>query len=183
MKNIKRLLFSSFMLMSFITLGQNNNNHLSNRVDLAVDKSFRKSYPDSLLGVFSNAVYAVVYNPSFWKNNLTQTITFIKVDINKKGVVQGINFSDSADTTFVNEYARKLDFNTLVPTLNKYAKAMSYKNLSLLLPLTYIPQQRGKRAIDPDALNRVMRFNNKYFSGKAILLEPLSMGVLAWGNS
>ncbi|MDB5135276.1 MAG: hypothetical protein JWP37_1879 [Mucilaginibacter sp.] len=142
-----------------------------------------KSYADSLMGAFRNSVYGRIYNPAFWSKSYMPTLTILKISINKNGKVTDIRFSDSADTLFVKTFANMPKRNDDLSTLEKYALAKSYKDISILIPINYEPNYRAHRSFDYNNLQLLMRFDKKEFEGKALISPPLLVGVVADGGS
>jgi hypothetical protein len=136
---------------------------------------------DSLLKEFENKIYYTFYGQGYRKNNTTYTI--MKVDINWDGKVTGINFSDSADSSFVNAWTNSKIGHDDKATLERYAQIKAYKSVSLLIPINY---QYGypvkQKDLSPGERDALMKFNNKNFSGKAIMFDPIKISVLGKGD-
>jgi hypothetical protein len=142
----------------------------------------RYTYADSLINEYKNSVYECYHNPGFWSKNNKPVFTIIKIEIDKNGDIKDIRFSDSADPLFVNAYLKRVKYHDEKQTLKKYASAKSFKNISILIPVSYEPQYNPQHSFESNAIENMLKFNNHDFSGDAIILEPLKIGVLADHN-
>ena len=140
------------------------------------------SYADSLIGEFENSIYDSFYNPAFWAKSNTPRFTVFKIDIGQDGKVKGMGFSDSADTLFVNAFLNRKKYHDDIATLEKYAKAKSYSNVSILIPVSYEPSYSSRQSFYYDKMESIMKFDKKDFEGKAILLSPIKIAVLSEHN-
>ena len=144
--------------------------------------SVNTSYTDSLLVEFENSIYTSFYTPKFWSKNTLPTFTVLKIDIDKNGNVTGIRFSDSADTAFVNAFLQRPKFHNDKSTLEKYAKAKSYSDCSILIPVSYEPSFGSNYSFLYRNMDSLMKFDSQYFIGKAIILAPIQIRVLSEHN-
>lgn len=137
---------------------------------------------DSLLTEFSNTVYNTFYTPSYMYTT-TPTFAVLKIEIDKKGKVADIRFSDSADYTFVKAFDNRKKWHDDKATLEKYAKLKAYKDVSLLMPVSYEPQfPNPNKYYTNGYMESYLKFNNKDFTGKAVMLSPIFIPVLTKGN-
>lgn len=131
------------------------------------------SYADSLLTEFINTVYNSIYDSNFRSKSYIPTFTVLKVDIDNTGKVTGVNFSDSADTLFLKAFSQRRRYHDDKSTLEKFAKAKGYTDVSILIPVNYEPYYSANRSIYYNNMNSIMRFNKKDFTGRAIILPPI----------
>lgn len=148
-------------------------------------KTKHQKYADSLIGVFCNTIYRCGYNPGFWAKCYTPVFTTIKIDIDKKGKLSGVEFSDSADSLFKAEFSKGLNHERDKQILEEYAKAEQLKNVSILIPVYYEPwaDVKYKFHLNYGAIEGLLRFNKKPYRGNAIVLPPVRIPVLSTGNS
>ncbi|MET3611343.1 hypothetical protein [Mucilaginibacter rubeus] len=145
---------------------------------------YKHTLSDSLLTEFSGTVYNSFYNPSYMSTT-TPTFAVLKIDIDKNGKVVDMRFSDSADSTFVRAFdnRKKKKWHDDKATLEKYARIKSYKDVSLLIPVSYEPQlPNSNKYYTNGYLESYLKFNNKDFTGKAVMLSPIFIPVLTKGN-
>ena len=143
---------------------------------------YKHTVSDSLLTEFSNAVYNTFYTPSYMSTT-TPTFAVLKIEIDKNGKVADIRFSDSADSTFVKAFDNRKKWHDDKATLEKYAKLKSYKDVSLLMPVSFEPQQpNSDKHYANGYLESYLKFDKKPFEGKAIMLSPIFITVLSKGN-
>jgi hypothetical protein len=146
----------------------------NNKVKLSVE--------DSLYSEINNTIYNTFYTPSYMVNK-TPVFTVFKVDIDWEGKVISIQFSDSADSTFVKAWLNKPKYHDDKATLERYAKAKSLTNISLLIPVIYEPNYpQQKKVFSYDELEAIMKFNKQNFTGKSIMFSPINIAVLLRGN-
>jgi len=172
--NIFSFLFVSFLLTN-TAYAQN-----AKRYDEKI--SNRPSYTDSLINEFRNTIYYSLYNSNLLANNKTPTFTVLKIDIDDKGIVTGITFSDSADTLFVKTFLKRHKYHDDIATLEKYAKAKSYNNISIIIPVSYEPLYDIQNSFISNKVEYIMKFDGKDFTGKAIMLAPIRVGMLSKNN-
>jgi hypothetical protein len=135
--------------------------------------SFKQSTEDSLINKFQNNIYYSFYNPSYMVNTVA-TFTILKIDINRQGKVTNIQFSDSADSTFVKAYLNYNKDQDNKTTLEKYAEIKSYKDISLLIPISYEPNYPyQKKLFSYDELESMLKFNQQVFVGKSMVFSPI----------
>lgn len=137
---------------------------------------------DSLIAEFENSIYNCFYNPKFWSKSNTPTFTVLKIDINKLGKVKNIRFSDSADTVFVNAFTERPKYHDYKATLEKYAKIKLYRNISMLIPVSFEPLYGPIRSLNFDKIESLMKFDKKDLTGKIILLPAIRIKVLPEHN-
>ncbi len=148
--------------------------HLLSSSQLSNDKSINQ---------FRNVIYNTIYNPEFWSKSFMPSFAVLKVDINEPGHVTDIRFSDSADTLFVKQFEmRNTAWVKEKVLLECYARANSYKGVSIIIPVNYQPNYSIKRSFYYDQMEPFMQFNKKNFNGKAIILDPINIPVLTKGN-
>lgn len=141
--------------------------------------SAHTSYVDSLLNEFRGTVYNSFNNPVFWAKSQTPVFTFLRVDIDKNGKVKNIRFSDSADTLFVAAFSHRPKYHNDKLTLERYAKARTYTDLSIIIPVSYEPSYSPQRDFyEINNMETLMKFDNMEISGKVIILSPVKIGVL-----
>lgn len=162
----------ALILFAGIANAQQNEKHLLVRI----------SYTDSLINEFENSIYESFYNPVFWSKTPNPTFTVLKIDIDKEGKVKDVRFSDSADTLFVNAFLRRPKYHDDTATLKKYAKAKEYKDISILIPVSYEPFYSPQHNFNYSNLELLMKFDKKDFTGKAIMLAPIQIKVLSEHN-
>jgi hypothetical protein len=113
----------------------------------------------------------------------TATFAVLKIDIDKKGKVTDIRFSDSADSTFLKAYANRQQWPDEKGTIEKYAKAKGYKNVSLLMHVRFEPRYpSSNKYISYDQAEAVMQFAGKEFIGNSIILPCMNIRVSAEHN-
>ena len=137
---------------------------------------------DSLINEFKNSIYNSIYNPVFWSKSYVPTFTVLKIDIDARGKVQDVRFSDSADTLFVKAFLNRPKYHDDKLTLERYAEAESYKDISILIPVSYEPSYSPHRNFYYDNMESLMKFDKKDFTGKAIMLSPIKIAVLKERN-
>ncbi|PWK75301.1 hypothetical protein LX99_03794 [Mucilaginibacter oryzae] len=143
---------------------------------------YRHTLSDSLLSEFSSTVYDSFYNPSYMATT-TSTFAMLKIDIDIAGKVKGITFSDSADSTFVQAFKNRKKRHDDKATLEKYAKLKMYKDVSLLIPVSFEPKlPNSDKHYTNSYFESYLRFNHEDFTGKAIILTPIFIPVLAKGE-
>lgn len=143
----------------------------------------KQSYTDSLYAIICNPIYNSFYNPSYMSST-TPTFTMLKIDIDKNGKVTDIRFSDSADSTFVNAYVNRKKWPNEISTIEKFAKAKEYSDVSLLMPVNYEPNYRPKqtKVFSYEEMENIMKFNKKEFTGKVVKLPSMNIRVLSEHN-
>ena len=143
---------------------------------------FNQKTADSLFTEISSTIYDSFYTSSYMSTT-NSTFTVLKIDINKQGKVTGINFSDSADSTFVKAYTNRKKWHDDTATLEKYAKINSYTDLSLLIPVSFEPNYPyQKKLFSYDELESIMKFGKNSFTGKSVLFSLIRITVLPHGN-
>jgi hypothetical protein len=174
MGKIKFLIFISVIFLC------SKNLYAQNR---GIDRNKQKlSYTDSLYLEMDNTIYNSFYDSSYF-STLTPTFTILKIDINKRGKVTGIQFSDSADTVFVKTYLNRKKWHDDKATIEKYAKVKSYKGISLLIPVSWEPNYPNQKKIfSYDEMEGIMKFNGKDFTGQSVLLQPIYIRISPNGN-
>ncbi len=149
---------------------------------ILVNKAFRQSTEDSLYLEISNTIYYTYYNPAYMSNK-KPVFTLLKVDIDGAGKVTNIKFSDSADSVFVKAWRDKPKVHDDKSPFERYSKEKSYKNASLLIPISYQPLfPNSNKYFTNDYLETYLKFDNKAFVGNAIMLPPIVITVLEKGN-
>lgn len=147
-----------------------------------INKTFKQSTEDSLYLEISNTIYYTYYNPAYMSNK-TPVFTILKVDVDWAGKVTNISFSDSADSVFVKAWQNKPKVHDDKATFERYSKEKSYKNVSLLIPISYEPQlPNSNKYFTNDYLETYLKFDKKAFVGNAIMLPPITITVLEKGN-
>jgi hypothetical protein len=151
---------------------------------IAIEKPLLIHYSkaDSLINEFENSVYECIHDPKFWAKSYVPTFTILKIDIDGMGKVKDIRFSDSADSLFVKAYLNKPNYHNDRSTLEKYAKEKSYTDVSLLIPVSYEPNYSPVRSYYYKTMESIMKFDKKDFTGKAIMLKPISIKILKENN-
>jgi hypothetical protein len=162
--------------------------YLSAQVKLNTDiktirkENFKLSEADSLYHEIDNFIFGTFYTPSYMSTKIS-TFSILKVDIAWGGKVTDIRFSDSADSTFVKAWNDKLKTYDIKATFEKYAKAKSYEYVSLLIPISFEPQQpNSDKHYTNGYLESYLKFDKRPFEGKAIMLSPIFITVLSKGN-
>jgi hypothetical protein len=175
MKNILRtvIIFSGILLQITVSFAQDK---------VLNSGKYKHSASDSLFNKFSNGIYHSFYTPSYMSTR-TPTFTMLKVDINKDGKVTSIQFSDSADSTFVKAYLNRKKWHDDKATLERYAKIKSYTDLSLLIPVSWEPNYPNQKELfSYDEMEGIMRFNKKDFTGKSVFFPPIYIKITPGGN-
>ncbi len=140
------------------------------------------SYTDSLLSKIDAPIYYSFYNPTYMVVK-TATVTVLKIDIDKKGKVTDIRFSDSADSTFLKAYANRQQWPDEKGTIEKYAKAKGYRDVSLLMNVRFEPRYPSPiKDISYDQVEAIMQFAGKEFTGNSVILPGMNIRVLAEHN-
>jgi hypothetical protein len=166
------ILIMSFSWMNCLMAQEKNQNM----------ERFNQKAADSLFTEISNTIYDSFYTSSYMSTT-NSTFTVLKIDINKQGKVTGINFSDSANSTFVKAYTNRKKWHDDTATLEKYAKMNSYTDVSLLIPVSFEPNYPyQKKVFSYDELESMMKFDKKNFTGKSILFSLIRITVLPHGN-
>jgi hypothetical protein len=143
---------------------------------------YRHTASDSLFTEFSGTVYNCYYTPSYMSNS-TPTFAMLKIDIDPKGKVTSIQFSDSADSTFVKAFVNRKKWHNDEATLEKYAKIKGYSEISLLIPVSWEPKYPyQKKIFTYEELEGLMKFNSKNFTGKSIIFSPIHIKLSSSGN-
>ncbi|MDB5129969.1 hypothetical protein [Mucilaginibacter sp.] len=175
MKNISRSVIIFSVVLSQITVSFAQDRVLNN-------EKYKHSVSDSLFNEFSNGIYHSFYTSSYMSTT-TPTFTMLKVDISKNGKVTSIQFSDSADSTFVKAYLNRKKWHDDKATLEKYAKIKSYTDVSLLIPVSWEPDYPNqKKLFSYDEMEGIMRFNKKDFTGKSVFFPPIYIKITPGGN-
>ncbi|AYL96213.1 hypothetical protein HYN43_013325 [Mucilaginibacter celer] len=113
----------------------------------------------------------------------TPTFAVLKINFDATCKVTDMRFSDSADSTFVKAFENRKKWHNDRATLEKYAKIKGYKDLSLLIPVSFEPRlPDSDKHYTNNYIESYMRFNNKDFEGKAIMMPPIFIRVLAKGE-
>jgi len=143
------------------------------------------SYTDSLIARFDNCIYNTYQDYHFWEKGVKQQFTMLQISIDKYGKIKRIWYSDSADKIFVDAFLKESVSKTNISTLERYAKAKGYKNLSLLIPVYFETNFENSPTFEHnyDFMESIMKFDGKPFSGKSVILEPVIIRVLAKHNS
>ncbi|MBS1520228.1 MAG: hypothetical protein JST50_04470 [Bacteroidetes bacterium] len=136
------------------------------------------SYADSLMGSFRNSIYSRIYNPAFWSKSTKPAFTMIKISIDINGKVSNIKFSDSADTLFLKTFLSMPKHYNDIAILEKYAAIKSYKNVSILVPVSYEPGYNPNHNYSYSNLQSLMKFDKKDLVGEVIITPPIIIGVL-----
>jgi hypothetical protein len=166
-----------FTLFTKLAYSQQNNNKLITKAPFS-----SVSYTDSLINEFKSELYNCLDQSGIRSKIVNPTFTVLKIDIDKNGKLTDIKFSDSADTLFIKTYMGRHKYHDDKSTLEKYAKAKSYTNISILIPVNYEPAYNSKNSFNADKIGDYMKFNKKDFTGKAIMLTPIQIGVLSEHN-
>jgi len=133
---------------------------------------------DSLLKVFENDIYGGIYEPNP-SAHFTAQMTFLKIEINAKGKITDINFSDNADPSLVKSFKNRPRYNDDYINLELYAQSKSYKAISLLIPVIYWVRYETIGTTTEKQNASIMQFDKKNFIGKAIVLPSLDIGMRA----
>ncbi|WP_109609250.1 hypothetical protein [Mucilaginibacter oryzae] len=116
-------------------------------------------------------------------SNKNPTFAVLRVDITWNGQVTDMRFSDSADSVFIKAWNEKLKTHDIKATFRRYAIAKSYEYVSLLIPVSYEPMQpESDKHYTNNYFESYMKFNKRDFEGKAIILAPIFIPVLANGE-
>lgn len=147
-----------------------------------INKTYKQSTEDSLYLEISNTIYYTYYNLAYMSNK-TPVFAILKVDVDWAGKVTNISFSDSADSVFVKAWQNKPKVHDEKATFERYSKEKLYKNVSLLIPVSYEPQLPNSiKYFTNDYLETYLKFDKKAFVGNAIMLPPIIITVLLKGN-
>lgn len=96
----------------------------------------------------------------------------IKIDVGAAGNVAGIELSDGADPVFAKPfYSNKSRLD--MAALKQYVKLRKLKNVSLFIPYYVIDKQN--KDIASNGTKQLMRFKDKDFTGKSIMLDPIKI--------
>lgn len=175
MKKFSRTVFVMIVLL----MGTNQTKAQKKILD---EIRYEHTAADSMLTEFYNKIYGSFYNPTYRLNKIA-TFALLKIDIDKTGRINSIDFSDSADSSFVNSFAQRSQSEYDKVTLERYAKEKSYKDLSLLIPVIFEPNfPNQKKIFNYDELEGLLRFNKQNFTGKSVILSPIFIKVAVKGN-
>jgi hypothetical protein len=143
------------------------------------------SYSDSLVQRFEKTIDSVYHDSHFWYKGITHQFTILQILIDKHGKVKKIGYSDSADKIFVDAFLKQSESPRNISTLEKYAKAKKYKNISILIPVYYETRFERHPSFEHnyDFMESIMKFDAKPFSGQSVILEPVIIRILAEHNS
>ncbi|NOW96538.1 hypothetical protein [Mucilaginibacter sp. SG564] len=142
----------------------------------------KQAVSDSLYMEISTTIYYSFYATSYMSTN-TPTFAILKIDFDKNSKVTAMGFSDSADSSFVKAFENRKKWHDDKATLERYAKVKSYKNLSLLIPVSYEPQlPNSTKYYTNDYLESYFKFDKKNFTGNAIMESPIFIKVSAKGE-
>jgi hypothetical protein len=175
---MRKIFFPSLILvMIFLLINKSHAQGLSD------NKQYVKvPYTDSLYREFVNTIYNAFYNPSYMMTQ-SPTFTILKIAIDKQGKVADIRFSDSADSSLVKAWKNKPKSHDDVATLEKYAKAKAYKNISILIPVIFEPNAPNlKKQFTYEQAESLFKFNRQSFSGSSIMMSPIPIPVLSDHN-
>lgn len=167
----------SILFISFLWL-----NNTSAQINLNSVKKFKQPLEDSLLREIDNDIYYSYYSPAYMSNKVP-VFTMLKIDIGWDGKVTGIQFSDSADSTFAKAYFNNSNANNRKAIFEKYAKIKSYSRVSLLIPVSWEPNYPNQKKIfSYDEMEGMMKFNKKDFTGKSVFFSPIYIRISSSGN-
>ncbi|MEZ2336751.1 hypothetical protein AB6735_14005 [Mucilaginibacter sp. RCC_168] len=145
-------------------------------------EKYKPTALDSLYTEISNTIYSSFYH-SPYMSTTTPTFAILKIDFDKNGKVTDMRFSDSADSAFVKAFENREKWHDDNATLERYAKIKSYKNLSLLFPVSFEPQlPNSNKYYTNDYLESYFKFNKKDFTGKAVMQSPIFIKISAKGE-
>jgi hypothetical protein len=100
------------------------------------------------------------------------------------GELKSLNFSDCADSLFTKELLGNPNhLKTLQVALQEYARKATYKNISILIPVSYQPNYSPTREMDYKHVEALFQFNKRDIVGKTIIFSPIRIKVLSKGNS
>lgn len=134
----------------------------------------QKANIDFLYKKINDGIYYSYYNPKYMDRPLN-TVTFFKIDIDKRGEVSGISFSDSADSVFVKAYFERQKMYNTMPYIQQFVKQGGYREVALLIPVSF----EAVKPLDTAFKNpeKLMRFSKRDFTGKAIIFPVLNIKI------
>jgi hypothetical protein len=157
------------------------NNLKAQEKGLELEK-YKPTVSDSLYMEISTTIYYSFYATSYMSTS-TPTFAILKIDFDKNGKVTDMKFSDSADSSFVKAFENRKKWHDDKATLERYAKIKSYKNISLLIPVSYEPLLPNSTKYYTNAyLESYFKFDKKDFTGNAVMKSPIFIKVLAKGE-
>lgn len=135
----------------------------------------RVSYADSLYKKIDDKIYDSFYSTQYMGTR-KPAFNVLKVDINKKGKVTDVRFSDSADSAFIKAYNRKSKYASDKELFEKYAKAKKITDASILVPISFEPENNS--GIPPKDIDNILMFKGVRFAGKSYVFPQITIRVL-----
>ncbi len=133
------------------------------------------SNPNNLINKFKKSVQQSLANRDFNSKCYMSTFTVLKIDIDNRGEIKDLNFSDNVDTLFSKSFFLRHTYKNERAILTQYIKLNAYKNISVLIPINYEPFNDVHRNLYYDSMESFLRFNKKDFTGKAVMLSPIEV--------
>lgn len=121
----------------------------------------------------------ISFEDYFFVDSNAYYFAFIKVEIDKRSKVSGIQFSDAVSDSINVQLRNKIkQYPDVLHKLDSVAKISKLKNCTLLFPVTFSPGDYliphvNRTVIENDKL---LRFGGQYISGNIIVGRTLTLG-------
>lgn len=162
MRKISRLIKFTFCI-AFALFGYVNSQAQNHSEEL---ETLRKAILGNLVQFAQNT-----------ERNNYSIITLMKVELNKRGAISNITYSDNLDASdkiaFQSEM-EKLDKKLLQNFLNK----KKIRSIDVLIPIVVYVLKKDKSEVYRINFQDFGKFNNTSFTGKAYWMEPIILEVV-----
>lgn len=128
---------------------------------------------DSQLNKFLTSIAIYFQYPEQLRKNCIPTIALMKINLDKKGKIDHMDVSDSADMLF------KLNFQTASSKFDKksleaFAAKFSLTNTSILIPyFNHLSSKMCPSPLSPGDLNKYKVFSGVPLQGNRLYTDPL----------